>query len=90
MNLLQNKVSIVTGAGAGIGQATAKLFAKEGAVVYAIDIKGLEWIESFSANEGSVIPVTMDICDFAAVKSAVMAIKKEYGHILKTHFFSQQ
>ena len=43
--LLVNKVAIVTGAGAGIGQATAKLFANEGAVVFAADIKELEWID---------------------------------------------
>ena len=38
MENLKEKLTIVTGAGAGIGQATAKLFASEGAVVYAIDI----------------------------------------------------
>lgn len=78
---LENKVAFVTGAGAGIGQATAKLFANEGAVVYAADIKGLEWAESFTSNYGRVIPITLDICDFAAVKSVVMAMKKEHGHI---------
>lgn len=78
---LENKVAIVTGAGAGIGQATAKLFANEGAVVYAADIKGLEWIESCSSSEGRIIPIQLDICDFAAVKNVVMVIKKEYGHI---------
>ncbi len=78
---LVNKVAIVTGAGAGIGQATSKVFAKEGAVVYAVDIKGLEWIESYTPNEGRIVPIQLDICDFAAVKNAVMAIKKEYGRI---------
>lgn len=81
MESLEKKVAIVTGAGAGIGQATAKLFANKGAVVYAADIKGLEWVDSFSSNEGRVIPVELDICDFAAVKVAVMAIKKEHGCI---------
>lgn len=78
---LENKVAVVTGAGAGIGQATAKLFANEGAVVYAVDIKGLEWVESFTATEGKVMAVQLDICDFAAVKNAVMAVKKEHGCI---------
>lgn len=81
MELLKNKVSIVTGAGSGIGQATAKFYANEGAVVYAIDIKGLEWIETFTSPEGKVVPMQLDICDFVEVKNAVMSIKKEYGHI---------
>ena len=81
MQLLENKVSIVTGAGAGIGQATAQLFANEGAVVYAVDIKGLEWVDTFMSDEGRIIPIHLDICNFAEVKAAVMTIKKEYGHI---------
>ena len=81
MNVLDNKIAIITGAGAGIGQATAKLFSNEGATVYAIDIKGLEWVETFSSIQGRIIPIVVDICDFAAVKSNVMAIKKEHGHI---------
>ena len=78
---LENKVAIVTGAGAGIGQATAKLFAKEGATVYAADIKGLEWFDSYLSSEGRIIPIQLDICDFAAVKNAVMAVKKEHGRV---------
>lgn len=79
--LLENKTAIVTGAGAGIGQATAKLFAKEGAVVYVFDIKGLEWVDAFSAENGKIVPVQLDICDFYAVKTIVMTVKKDYGRI---------
>lgn len=79
--LLVNKVAIVTGAGAGIGQATAKLFADEGAVVFAADIKGLEWIDSYTSGKGRIIPIELDICDFSAVKNIIMTVKKEYGHI---------
>ena len=79
--ILENKIVLVTGAGAGIGKATAILFAKEGANVYAADIKGLEWISADASFEGKIIPLHLDICDFSAVKTAVMSIKKEHGHI---------
>ena len=79
--LLSNKIVLITGAGAGIGKATSKLFAKEGAIVYAADIKGLEWISSEMILDGKIIPLQLDICDFAAVKTSVMGIKKEHGHI---------
>lgn len=78
---LFSKVAFVTGAGAGIGKATAILFAKEGATVYAADIKGLEWIESVKFERGCVKPLLLDICDFSAVKDAVLSIKKEHGRI---------
>lgn len=79
--ILNDKVAIITGAGAGIGQATARLFAQEGAVVFAMDIKGLDWIENESYETGEIYSMPLDICDFPAVKDAVMKIKKEQGRI---------
>lgn len=81
MNRLKEKIAIVTGAGAGIGQSTAKLFASEGAVVYALDIKGLQWVVDEGYDASRIIPMELDICDFAAVKDVVMTAKKTYGHI---------
>src|SRR5690606_2619076 len=40
MGLLDGKVAIVTGAGGGLGEAYAKLFAKEGAAVVVNDLGG--------------------------------------------------
>ena len=79
--ILEGKVAIVTGAGAGIGKATAKLFAENGAIVYALDIKGLEWVAEENFEQGELHPTEVDICDFSAMKNIVMAVKKAHGRI---------
>jgi NAD(P)-dependent dehydrogenase (short-subunit alcohol dehydrogenase family) len=40
MGRLQDKVCIITGAGSGIGRASAEMFAREGAIVAVADIRG--------------------------------------------------
>ena len=83
--LLNGKVIIVTGAGRGIGQAMATVFARNGAVVYATDVRPgsvEEWNAEVNASaEGDVRSLYFDISSEQEAKAAVMQIKKECGHI---------
>ena len=55
MNLLANKVAIITGAGRGIGRAIALKYAQEGASVVITDLKIDETVEASSrSSKGSV------------------------------------
>lgn len=84
-DLLKGKVIIVTGAGRGIGQAMATVFAQNGAVVYANDVRQgtvEEW--NGTVNEkgpGQVLPMYFDISSESEAKNAVMQIKRVHGHI---------
>lgn len=65
---------IVTGAGAGIGRATAVRFAREGATVVATEI-ARERLDSLLGEHGDLdlVPVAGDIVDEQAVRDAVAA-----------------
>ena len=83
--LLQDKVVIVTGAGRGIGQAMATVFAQNGAIVYATDIREgsvEEWSDDVNQNApGEVRPLYFNICDEGEAKAAVMQVKRACGRI---------
>lgn len=84
-SLLRNKVIIVTGAGRGIGQAMATVFAQNGAVVYANDVRegAVEaWADAVNnAANGEIRPLYFDISSEQEAKNAVMQVKKECGRI---------
>lgn len=71
---LKGRNALVTGAGSGIGQASALALAKAGAHVVAIDLTADDLKETAGASaglRGSVTPLPLDVSDAAAVEQAL-------------------
>ncbi|WP_372632717.1 SDR family NAD(P)-dependent oxidoreductase [Cohnella sp.] len=84
MARLANKIALITGAGSGIGQSAAVLFAREGATVVVNDLtgpKGEETVRMIAEAGGEAICVPADVTDPEQVEALVAAVKSKYGRI---------
>jgi NAD(P)-dependent dehydrogenase (short-subunit alcohol dehydrogenase family) len=81
---LANKTVIITGAGSGIGQGIAVLFAKQGAHVEVFDLKqesAQETVDQIQAAGGSATATACDVGDYAGVKALFDAVAAKHGKI---------
>jgi len=81
---LKDKVAIITGAAAGIARASAKLFAREGAGVVAVDLdrKGTEAIVDEIANDaGKAVAIAADVSEKASALEIVRRTRERFGRV---------
>ncbi|MEO9364626.1 MULTISPECIES: SDR family NAD(P)-dependent oxidoreductase [Candidatus Nitrosocaldus] len=79
--ILKDKIALVTGASRGIGEATARVFAKNGAKV-AMLARDFERLRSVASSiDGDTLPIKADVTDEKDVQAAVNTVLKKYDRI---------
>ncbi|WP_216893492.1 SDR family NAD(P)-dependent oxidoreductase [Nocardia alni] len=82
--LLQGKTAVVTGAGSGVGAASALRFAAEGARVVCADIQGdaaQDTARQIENAGGAALPVTCDVAREAEVEALIANAAAHFGHV---------
>jgi meso-butanediol dehydrogenase/(S,S)-butanediol dehydrogenase/diacetyl reductase len=77
----------VTGAASGLGRATALLFGREGAKVFAVDCNGdgvVETVKAIRADGGTALGGVADVADAESVQSSIEYMVEQFGglHVL--------
>jgi meso-butanediol dehydrogenase/(S,S)-butanediol dehydrogenase/diacetyl reductase len=81
---LAGKAAVITGAGVGIGRATALLFAKEGAAVAVADLNpetGEETVRLIEATGGKAFFVQADVSQAEPVQEMLRQAQSRFGRV---------
>ncbi len=81
---LAEKVAIITGAGSGIGRASAILFAQEGAKVVVVDIEhlaGQKTVDTISANGGKAVFIHCNVTKADEVEKMTRTAVEKFGRL---------
>jgi NAD(P)-dependent dehydrogenase (short-subunit alcohol dehydrogenase family) len=84
MQRLSAKAALVTGAGSGIGKATALLLAREGAKVAVLGRTEDEILKTAREIEdagGTALPLTADVTDDKGMKDAIARVVDAFGSL---------
>jgi len=82
--ILKHRIAVVTGAGSGIGQAGARIMAREGAHVVIVDINAenaAQTVDLIRADGGSAEELVMDVTDDQALTAGILKVVVDHGRI---------
>jgi NAD(P)-dependent dehydrogenase (short-subunit alcohol dehydrogenase family) len=81
---LKNKVAVITGAGSGVGRASARRFAEEGALVVCADIdldRAKETVSELEADGGQAAAEQCDVAEDADVATLIGSAVTRFGRL---------
>ena len=79
---VKGRVAVITGAGSGMGEATAKVFAGEGVKVIATDVNFSEVervAEEIHSEDGECVPFCLDVTDNASIEECIKSTINTYN-----------
>jgi NAD(P)-dependent dehydrogenase (short-subunit alcohol dehydrogenase family) len=88
MGRVEGRVAVVTGGAGGIGGATARALAREGASVAVVDVDGVgaeRVAQEIQSEGGAALAVTADLSEEPAVVRAVRTVVDHFGRLDVLH-----
>ena len=80
MGMLDGKIAVITGAGSGMGKASAKLFHREGAKLVVADMSGAEKTTAADLGDGA-IPFSCNVMKESEVEALMAFAVEKYGRM---------